>query len=439
VLSFNLCDLRFVIFRLDLSRSRNVRSEAKGLARSVFHPVNPEIRHKTLIVMQLPPGEHPFTYVRHGCLATFAKAAVLESFGQPLVLKDFPVPESIAPGETLVRVEIAGICGTDVHLWLGQLPIPIPVILGHESVGRIERMGAGLANDWRGNPLQVGDRVTWASSITCGECFYCRMKKQPTRCLSRKAYGISYRSTEAPHLRGGYAELILLRAGSSIFRLPDDLPGLAVVGAGCALTTAIHGIERAPVTWGDTVVIQGAGPVGLAALAVSRESGAARTIVIGGPKHRLELARSFGADATIDIAEFPDIAKRREAVLSETGPYGADVVIECVGHPDAVNEGIDLCRDGANFLVLGQYADAGNISFNPHAVTRKQLRMIGSWGFEPRHVDAAISLLGRHGWKEKFASEITHRYPLAEANAALQTVREWRGGKTVILPNRSSV
>jgi threonine dehydrogenase-like Zn-dependent dehydrogenase len=361
----------------------------------------------------------------------------MENFRQPLVLRDYPVPDALAAGEALVRVDIAGICGTDVHLWLGQLPIPTPLIMGHESAGTILGLGDGLDRDWRGNPLKAGDRVTWASSINCGECFYCRLKRQPTRCVSRKAYGISYKASDAPHLRGGYAEMILLRPGTSIFVLPEELPSDALVGAGCALTTAIHGIERAPVTWGDVVVIQGAGPVGLAALAVSIESGASKVIVVGGPKHRLELARKFGAAATIDIAEFPDIAQRRDAILVETGPYGADQVIECVGHPDAVNEGIDLCRDGAQFLVLGQYADAGNISFNPHAVTRKQLRMIGSWGFEPRHVDAAISLLTRSAWKDKFASEITHRFPLSEANSALETVREWRGGKTVLLPNRS--
>jgi threonine dehydrogenase-like Zn-dependent dehydrogenase len=361
----------------------------------------------------------------------------MENFRQPLVLRDYPVPDALAAGEALVRVDIAGICGTDVHLWLGQLPIPTPLIMGHESAGTILALGDGLDRDWRGNPLKAGDRVTWASSINCGECFYCRLKRQPTRCVSRKAYGISYKASDAPHLRGGYAEMILLRPGTSIFVLPEELPSDALVGAGCALTTAIHGIERAPVTWGDVVVIQGAGPVGLAALAVSIESGASKVIVVGGPRHRLELARKFGATATIDIAQFPDIAQRRDAILAETGPYGADQVIECVGHPDAVNEGIDLCRDGAQFLVLGQYADAGNISFNPHAVTRKQLRMIGSWGFEPRHVDAAISLLTRSAWKDKFASEITHRFPLSEANSALETVREWRGGKTVLLPNRS--
>ncbi len=136
----------------------------------------------------------------------------------------------------------------------------------------------------------------------------------------------------------------------------------------------------------------------------------------------------------IDVDTNPDAAARRQVVIEETGPYGADVVIECVGHPAAVNEGMDLCRDGGRYLVLGQYADAGNISFNPHTITRKQLQLHGSWGFEPRHVDAALSMLARDGWKHKFAAEVTHRFPLAEANQALETTRQWKSGKTVIVP-----
>jgi threonine dehydrogenase-like Zn-dependent dehydrogenase len=362
------------------------------------------------------------------------RAAVLKQFNTPLEIMDYPDPTALAAGEVLVRVEMAGICGTDAHLWLGQLPIPLPVILGHESAGVVELLGTPGMPDWRGAPLSIGDRVTWASSLNCGECYYCRLKGQPTRCLSRKAYGISYDASLEPHLRGGYAQKILLRAGSSVFKLPEGLSYEAVVGAGCALTTAIHGLERAPVAWGDTVVIQGAGPVGLAALAVARESGAEKLVVVGGPEHRLEIARAFGAHATVSLAEFPDAGARRDAVLRETGPHGADVVIECVGHPEAVNEGLAFCRDGAQFLVLGQYANAGEILFNPHTVTRKQLRMVGSWGFEPRHVDRALRMLGTNGWGERFAAEITHRYPLHQANEALATVREWRGGKTVLLP-----
>src|SRR5687767_7589846 len=364
---------------------------------------------------------------------TSARAAVLVRAREPLELREYPVPAQVGPGEARVRVTMAGICGTDVHLWKGELPIPWPVILGHESAGVIEELGDGLDRDWRSDPLHVGDRITWASSVVCGTCFYCRAKRQPTRCLSRKAYGISYCADDAPHLRGGYAEQILLRAGSSIFRLPDDLPSDAVVGAGCALTTAIHGVERCPVSWGDTVVVQGTGPVGLAALAVARQSGAAKIVALGGPDHRLELARAFGADVTIDVAS-TTIQDRTARVLDETGGYGADVTIECVGHPEAVNEGMDYFRDGARYLVLGQYANAGNISFNPHTITRKQLQLVGSWGFEPRHVDAGLRLLALDDWARKFAAGITHRFPLDRANEALETVREWRSGKAVITP-----
>src|SRR5437867_11459548 len=112
-----------------------------------------------------------------------SKAAVLTAFQQPLELRNYPAPEALLPGSALVRVEMAGICGTDVHLWLGQLAIPLPAILGHETAGRIEKLGAGLEKDWRGNSLAAGDRITWAGSITCGECHYSRGKRQPTACL----------------------------------------------------------------------------------------------------------------------------------------------------------------------------------------------------------------------------------------------------------------
>src|SRR5919199_6210345 len=102
-------------------------------------------------------------------MSTVSRAAVLARFQEPLEIRNYPIPQEIGPGEALVRVEIAGICGTDVHLWLGQLPIPLPNILGHEAAGTIEKLGPGLASDWRGEPLRPGDRVTWASSISCGE------------------------------------------------------------------------------------------------------------------------------------------------------------------------------------------------------------------------------------------------------------------------------
>lgn len=365
---------------------------------------------------------------------SFGKASVLVEFNAPLQTREWPLPALLEPGSALVRTEMAGICGTDVHLWKGELPIQLPVILGHETVGRIERLGQGLDRDWTGRELQVGDRVTWTSTNSCGHCYYCAEKHQPTRCPERRAYGIGYRCDEAPHFLGGYAEFHYLRPGSNIFKLSDGLSTEAVIGAGCALITAIHGVERTGIEWQDTVVVQGAGPVGIAALAVAKSAGAGQVIVIGGPAHRLEMARRFGADQTISIDEMAEPKARLEAVRQLTGGYGADVVLECVGMPGAVVEGMELCRDGGKYLVLGHYCNAGPVSFNPHVITRKQLQVFGSWSSEPRHMKMAFGFLQRHEREFPFHEMVTHRFSLGQANEALATTAGWRSAKSVLVP-----
>lgn len=363
-----------------------------------------------------------------------APAAVLHRFREPLVSENFPLPDTLAPGAALVRTTMAGICGTDIHLWKGELPIELPVILGHETVGTIAHLGEGLETDWTGQPLAIGDRVTWTSTRSCGRCFYCAEKKQPTRCPHRRAYGIGYRADESPHFLGGYAQFHYLHSGAHLFKLPDALSDEAVIGAGCALITAIHGVERTGIDWQDTVVIQGTGPVGLAALAVAKSAGAARTIMVGAPDHRLEMARRFGADEVISLEAVPDAAKRLEAVRDLTRGYGADVVLECAGVPQAVAEGWELCRDGGKYLLLGHYCDAGPISLNPHLITRKQLQVFGSWSSEPRHMRAALDFLARFPETFPFASLVTHRFPLAQSNEALQLVSRLEAAKCVIVP-----
>ena len=391
-----------------------------------------------------------------------AKAAVLEQFDAPLVLRKFPLPSKLEPGAALVRTQMAGVCGTDVHLWKGQLPIELPVILGHETVGRIGQLGEGLERDWTGLSLKAGDRVTWTSTTSCGECHYCVKKGQPTRCPRRRAYGIGYRCDEPPHFLGGYAQFHYLRPRTNIFKIPDDLPTDAVIGAGCALITAIHGVERICVEsragvssvqqtggraeakkgqmpvlcslWRDHLVVQGAGPVGLAALAVAKNAGARRVTVVGGPKHRLDLARHFGADNLIDLDQLRQPLQRIDAVRQLTAGYGADAVLECVGLPAAVNEGLEMCRDGGKYLVLGHYCDAGTVPFNPHIITRKQLQVFGSWSSEPRHLRAAMDFLRATPAQFPFAAMITHRFPLERAHAALTTTASWQSAKSVIVP-----
>lgn len=368
---------------------------------------------------------------------TTACASVLEQFKAPLQLREFPLPSRPEPGAVLVRTEMAGICGTDVHLWKGELPITLPVILGHETVGRVEQLGEGVEVDWTGQPLRVGDRVTWNPSAACGTCFYCAEKRLPTRCTSRRAYGIGYPSNQAPHFLGGYAEYHYLRPRTTVFRLPDDLPTESVIGAGCALNTAIHGVERTGLSWRDVVVVQGAGPVGLSALAVAKSAGAAQVIVLGAPRPRLDLARRFGADHVLDIEELKTPAERIAAVRALTGGYGADAVLECVGAPGAVVEGMEMCRDGGKYLILGHYCDAGPVSWNPHVVTRKQLTVIGSWSSEPRHLKAALGFLKDNLQRFPFADMVSHRFPLSQANEALATTAAWKSLKSVLVPGRA--
>ncbi|HKS37978.1 MAG TPA: zinc-binding dehydrogenase [Verrucomicrobiae bacterium] len=378
-----------------------------------------------------------------------AKASVLMEFNAPLRLEQFPLPSKPEPGAALIRTEMAGICGTDVHLWKGQLPISLPVILGHETVGCIEQLGDGLERDWTGHRLELGDRVTWNSATSCGQCYYCSEKQQPTRCRQRRAYGIGYRCDQSPHFLGGYAQYHYLRPGTALHKIPDGLPTESVIGAGCALITAIHGVERIcvesrtangalprlPSPWDDSVVIQGAGPVGIAALAVAKSAGAKRTLVIGGPRQRLELARRFGADHVINIEEVAAPADRIALARQWIGSEGADVVLECVGSPAVIGEGMEMCRDGGKYLVLGHYCDAGTAAFNPHVVTRKQLQVFGSWSSEPRHLKMALDFLGATSKEHPFAEMVTHRFPLEQANQALATTANWQSAKTVIIPN----
>lgn len=363
-----------------------------------------------------------------------ANAAVMTAFKAPIELHEFPLPADLRPGEVLVRVTLAGVCGTDVHLHKGELKVPLPLIMGHETVGHVVATG-GPVDDWLGNALKVGDVVSWTVGMPCGTCQYCRRYKLPSRCAHRKAYGVNTPCDKPPHFLGGYAQVHHLKAGTAIFKLPPDLRPEALVGAGCALVTCVHGYEKMPLRWAESVVVQGTGPVGLAAIAIASDAGARPLIAIGGPKDRLERCRRFGADVVINIDEVRDPAKRRGIVLEHTSGLGADVVVECVGHPSAVSEGWELARDGGRYLVLGQYCDAGPTMLNPHLITKKELEVAGSYGSEPTHWAKGIDFLRARGERFPFHELITHRFRLDQVNEALAAVAAWQTGKAVILPN----
>ncbi len=366
-------------------------------------------------------------------MAATARGAVLHAFHEPLVVESAPLPEP-EPGAVIARIDLAGICGTDIHLSHGHLPIPTPLILGHEAVGHVAALGPGVERDFTGAPLAVGDAIAWTSSIPCGRCHWCVVEGERTLCDTRRVYGINQRFDQFPRLSGGFAEAIYLQPGSAIFKLPAGVTPEMVIALGCAGPTAYHGvIDVTGIKAGETVVVQGSGPVGIASAIYAHLSGAARVIIVGGPQSRLDLAREMGVgDVHIDIFTVDDPAARRAMALAETPVgRGADVVLECAGVPEAVAEGIDLARRNGRMLVLGQYTDRGPTPINPHLITKKQLTLHGSWAFAERHylghLNALPAIAARFDLERLIA-----RYPLDRVNDAMADMAGGRVMKPVL-------
>jgi D-arabinose 1-dehydrogenase-like Zn-dependent alcohol dehydrogenase len=362
-----------------------------------------------------------------------ARCVVLESFGQPVAVRDVEVAAP-APGALIAAVEYGGVCGTDVHLQAGRLAIPVPLVLGHEGVGRVDALGAGVDVDALGARLGVGDRIAWASSIACGACFYCRDAQEPTLCSRRRVYGVSRALADPPHATGSWASHIYLEPGTTVVRLGEALSSEAVIALGCAGPTVVHGLLHVtPVRTGGTVVVQGAGPVGLAAAMYAHVAGAGAVILIGAPAGRLQLAAGLGiGDERLDI-EALDVVARLERVRSLTGGRGADLVVECAGVPAAVGEALDLARPGGRVLVLGQYTDHGPTSLNPHLITRKQLTVAGSWAFSAAHYVEYLRTLPQ--LLATFDVErLLTSFRLAMAEEALRAVRVGEVAKAVLVP-----
>jgi threonine dehydrogenase-like Zn-dependent dehydrogenase len=363
-----------------------------------------------------------------------SRAMVLAAVNEPLTYQEFEVPDP-GPGAAVARVDYGGICGTDVHLQQGRLPMPTPLVMGHEAVGRVARLGPGVEYDVLGRLLAPGDRIVWASNIPCGRCYYCLRVGERTLCADRKIYGINQRADTAPGLSGGWAEMIYLQPGSTIIRIPDEVDSEEVIALGCAGPTAVHGVlGLLRIGVGDIVAIQGCGPVGLAAAMYASLLGAARVVLLGAPASRLELAAELGVgDVFVDIADASAPADRVDAVRAETEGRGADVVIEATGVPAAVAEGMDMCRPNGQFLVLGQYTDHGPTPINPHFITRKQLKVFGSWAFAERHYIDYVRTLGQLRSRVNLRRLITV-YDLADANKALGDVASGRCTKAVLRP-----
>ena len=361
------------------------------------------------------------------------KAAVMPAANVPLEVRELPMPV-LEEGAILLRTIYSEVCGTDVHLHHGRLGgVPYPLIPGHVNVGEIVEL-KGRPVDSDDVPLRVGQIVTFLDvHETCGHCWFCTVAKASTRCPHRRVYGITYSAQEG--LLGGWAQMIYLKPGVKVLPLPESVPPERFIGAGCGLPTAVHAIERAEIMLGDTVVVQGSGPVGLTAAILAQLSGATAVIVIGGPPKRLEEATRIGADVTLDIEAVPP-QERIAQVLEITQGRGADVTIEASGNPRALNEGFAMTRDAGRYVIVGQYTDVGDIRMNPHLdINRKHLEVRGSWGSDFSHFWRGLRILAKHGERYQWERFISRRYALEEANQALDDVEHYRTVKALIDPH----
>ena len=360
------------------------------------------------------------------------KAAVMTAPETPMEVWSLPDPV-IEDGGILLETIASEVCGTDVHLYHGRLEgVPYPIVPGHVSVGRVLE-APGVAVDAVGASLSAGDVVTFLDvHEVCGSCYHCLIARQPNRCPSRKVYGITYGVEDGPF--GGWAERIYLQPGVRVLGLPEGVGSDDLIGGGCGLFTGFAAVDRSEIAMGDTVVIQGSGPVGLSAAAFANLRGAGQVILIGSPAARIQLGNSFGVDTAFDLAT-TTVEDRVAEVLSLTRNRGADVVIEASGNPSAIAEGFDLLRDGGTYVVAGHYTDAGEISLNPHLhVNRKHVVVKGQWGTEFHHLIGALRLLGRHCDRLPFAEVIGGRYALEDAGKALEDVAALRVTKAIITP-----
>src|ERR1043166_9548979 len=360
-------------------------------------------------------------------------AVVMPGANQPLRIEQLPTP-ALEPGAALLRTLYSEVCGTDVHLHHGKLDVPFPIVPGHVSVGTIELTG-GKLRDIHGAAIKEGDVVTFLDvHETCNHCYQCLVARQPTRCPSRKVYGISYSAKEG--LLGGWAEAIWLKPGVKIIKLPPEVKPESFIGGGCGLVTALHAIDRADLTLGATVAVLGVGPVGQSAVALASLSGASEVIAVGAPTDRLAFAKRMGATGTMSLDVNPK--QRLEAARGRTGGRGVDVVIEASGAPEAVSQALDLVRDGGRVIVCGHYTDNGPVEIHPHwQLNRKHIEVKGCWGSRFDHFYRAVGLVARFGAQKPWRDMVSGRYPLDRAGEALAAVESRKALKAIITPNPS--
>ena len=374
------------------------------------------------------------------------RVATFEGPGAGPRIRTVPRP-NVPDVAALIQIGACGVCGTDLHILRGHWPKPLPwpFTLGHELAGVVVEKGPALKADFMGQPLSVGSKVMLPPLMPCGECDYCvHYPANANKCLNPTYYGRYLPFDQPPHLWGGWAEMVYvdleMLPATKIYRLPDRM-SLMLGSLAEPLTSCVRALNRAVGVGGfrvgDAVVVQGSGPIGLLAMVAAREMGAGRVVVVGAPEEpRLALCREFGADATVSIETHTTAQARIDAVRGIVGGHGADLVVECSGHPSAGPEGIEMLRDGGTYVEMGQFTDAGSIETNWHRICAKDINLLGSWAFTANDIPLAIDMLDRA--RDRYPwHRMQTRFPFTEEGVteATESAMAMRCVKATIIPN----
>ena len=288
------------------------------------------------------------------------KALVLTA-KRHLEIQEVDQPE-IGPDEVLIRVRACGICGSDVHGYTGAYSRRIPpIIMGHEAAGEIVRLGENV-HDW-----EIGARVTFNSTISCGDCDYCQ-RGLSNLCDHRRIFGVSceeYRRT------GAFAEFVAVPK-RILYRIPETL-GYEEAAMSEPLAVAVHGVGISEISLDDSVMVIGAGVIGLLVIQTLRLATSGQIIAVDISDQRLALAKSLGADVTLNNQD----SSRFEQALGKALTNGeADAVFDAVGLPQTVLLGFQHLRKGGTLTQLGNFADRVEVPLQ--AIVGRQLRWQGS-------------------------------------------------------------
>jgi len=332
-----------------------------------------------------------------------------------LEIREYPIPDIPADGG-LVKVELGGVCGSDVkYLHGGKAQLPYPLILGHEILGRVEKLGKDAAAI---HGIKEGDRIILKGAKGCGRCAHCR-RGAARFCKSRIGYGGQTTCANPPHLFGGFADHLYLVPDILVTKVSDDLPPEGAVLVGAVMANGFQwAVRQGGVKMGDYVLIQGPGQQGLACTFAARCAGAARIVIsgIGRDTERLEVARKFGAHRTINVEEENVL----EVVREETGGELADVVIDVSGNVQAIRTSVECVRTLGTLVVGGLTRDGIDVPINVNLIVRRQIRFQGAFTTDNDATEIAMRAIA--STKFPVQDMVTHIFSLEETEKCIRAV-----------------